>query len=254
MKASVCIDIMMTDSSLSDRIHAVREVGMTGFEFWKWENKNIEELEETVRRTGLEVVAFCTKFVSLVDPLQRDQYVQGLEESISLALRLGCKRLITQTGLEMPGVAREEQRRSLVDGLKACVPLLEDSGIILLVEPLNIIRDHKGYFLSSSEEAFEIIAEVDSINVRVLYDVYHQQITEGNLIPTIKNNIELIGHFHIADHPGRNEPGTGEINYSNVLKAIKETGYSGWIGLEYVPTKNASLALQETKELIDSLG
>jgi hydroxypyruvate isomerase len=105
-----------------------------------------------------------------------------------------------------------------------------------VLEPLNTLKDHRGYFLASSYEAFEIIEEVGSPAVKVLYDIYHQQITEGNLIPTITENIGLIGHFHVADVPGRHQPGTGEINYKNVFAAIDGSGYNRYVGLEYGPT------------------
>ena len=96
--------------------------------------------------------------------------------------------------------------------------------------------DHAGYYLSRSDEAAEIVNSVDSPNVKILFDIYHQQISEGNLIPNIRAYQELIGHFHLADHPGRHEPGTGEINYHNVLKAIRDVGYDGFVGLEYWPS------------------
>jgi hydroxypyruvate isomerase len=117
------------------------------------------------------------------------------------------------------------------------------------VEPLNIAVNHKGYYLYSSAEGFDIIRAVGSPNVKLLYDIYHQQVTEGNLIQTITENIELIGHFHVADVPGRHEPGTGEINYANVLKAIDETGYNGYVGLEYAPKASALESLRKVKAL-----
>ncbi len=106
---------------------------------------------------------------------------------------------------------------------------------MLVFEPLNTLVDHKGYYLYSSEEAFRIADQVNSPKVKVLYDIYHQQITEGHLIKRITKNIDKIGHFHAAGNPGRHELYFGEINYSEVFKAIDETGYTGSIGLEYFP-------------------
>lgn len=114
-------------------------------------------------------------------------------------------------------------------------PFLEEAGVTLVVEPLNILVDHPGYYLYSSEEAFQIIDEVGSPNVKVLFDIYHQQIMEGNLISRIQRNINKIGHFHAADNPGRHELYMGEIQYLNVFRAIEETGYRGYIGFEYFP-------------------
>lgn len=253
MRLSACIDIMMRDLPVADRIRTAKQAGLSGFEFWSWENKDIDEIEQAAQECQMEIATFCTRSVSLVDPALRDDYLAGLKATIPVAKRLKCDRLITQTGAERPGVPRKEQTESLIAGLKACAPILEENGIMLLVEPLNILFDHKGYFLYYSQEAFEIIKEVGSPNVKVLYDIYHQQITEGNLIPTIQSNIDLIGHFHVADHPGRNEPGTGEINYKNVFRAIEETGYSGWVGLEFRPTIPAVDALRATLELAQRL-
>lgn len=253
MRLSPCIEMLFREESIPARLRRVKELGFSGFEFWGWENKDIDELIQVSTELDLTVVTFCTAFVSLVDAKQRDEYIEGLKRSIDVARRLGCQQLITQTGAELSTVSREDQLLSLIDGLNACVPILEANKITLLVEPLNVLVDHKGYFLSRSAEAFDVIRAVNSPYVKILYDIYHQQITEGNLIPTIRQNIDLIGHFHIADHPGRHEPGTGEINYRNVLQAIKDTGYDGWIGLEYRPSQNDKTTLENVRALANSL-
>ena len=113
--------------------------------------------------------------------------------------------------------------------------MLESEGIILVIEPLNLTIDHKGYYLSKSSEAFDIVSEVGSPNVKVLYDIYHQQVTEGNIINTIRENIDLIGHFHAAGLPGRQELNRGELYYPAVFDAIDHAGYQGYVGLEYMP-------------------
>ncbi|NLK07292.1 MAG: TIM barrel protein [Firmicutes bacterium] len=256
MQLSPSIEMLFPTEDLPSRLQHLKDLGYEGFEFtvW-WEKKDIDELTEAARRLDLTVVALCTKFISLVDPTQRDAYIEGLKRSIEVAKKMGCTRLISQTGAELPDVPRVQQVQSLVDGLKACAPILEAAGVTLVVEPLNTLVNHKGYFLSRSPEAFEIIRQVNSPNVRILYDVYHQQITEGNLIRNIQENIDLIGHFHIADNPGRQEPGTGEINYKNVLKAIRETGYSDWVGLEYRPSesKGSKGSLEDILALVQSI-
>ena len=139
----------------------------------------------------------------------------------------------------MAHISQKEQRDTLIDGLKAAAELLEPTGITLVVEPLNVLYDHKGYFLSRTDEAAQIIEAVGSEHVRLLYDIYHQQITEGNLINTITDYLPLISHFHIADHPGRHEIGTGEINYFNVLSSIEELHYTGSVGIELFPLDEA---------------
>ena len=142
--------------------------------------------------------------------------------------------MITQVGDDL-GNSRYAQKRNLIAGLKASVPLLENADMLLVFEPLNTLVDHPGYYLTSSEEAFEIVEAVGSPRVKVLFDIYHQQIMEGNLIQRIRENIDKIGHFHAAGNPGRNEPYYGEINYPELFRAIDETGYQGYVGFEYVP-------------------
>ncbi|MGM0874763.1 MAG: TIM barrel protein [Bacillota bacterium] len=140
---------------------------------------------------------------------------------------------------------REEQHRSIVEGLKACVPFLNESGIMLVIEPLNTLVDHKGYYLDSSKEGFQIVNEVDSPFVKVLYDIYHMQIMEGNIISTINKNINNIGYFHVAGVPGRHEPYIGELFYLNIFKAIKATGFKGYIALEYFPITPPYISLMK---------
>jgi len=187
----------------------------------------------------------CTSEFVLTDPARRDTYLDGLRRSIPVANRLGCRTLITQVGPELPNIPRAVQHASIVDGLKACVPLLESAGITLVFEPLNLLVNHPGYYLSRSDEAFEIAREVSSPFVKVLYDIYHQQITEGNLIATITANAPLIGHIHAASVPGRHElTHPSEINYPAVFAALKNAGYTGAVGLEYIPVGDPSESLR----------
>src|SRR5699024_2840131 len=128
--------------------------------------------------------------------------------------------------------------------------LCEAAGIVLEVEPLNGLVDHPGHFLQRSDEAVEIIDQVNSPYVKLVFDVYHQQITEGNVIRNATQYMEQINHYHIADNPGRNQPGTGELNYINILNAIQDTGYDGFIGLECGYTIDTDEALIDFKEEI----
>lgn len=247
MNLSVCIDAVFRGRPLHESLETIHSISIDTFEFWSWWDKDLNAIKAKKEELGLNVFAFCTKFVSLVDPSARNAYIEGLMESIEAAQFLGCPSLITQTGNDN-GQPREVQRKCIVDGLKACAPLLEKAGISLLVEPLNVHVDHPGYFLSKSSEAFSIIAEVGSPNVKLLFDLYHQQITEGNLIPNLTENLSLIGHLHAAGHPGRNELYSGELYYPAVFQAIEDAGYNGYTGLEYFPKDEP---LQGIKHAID---
>ncbi|MBD2847746.1 TIM barrel protein [Paenibacillus sp. IB182496] len=234
-----------TGLSLPEQLEAVKRAGYDAYEFWGWESKDLDELAALQRRLGLALSAFCTTGVPLVDPRRREEMLDGLAASIGAAQKLGCRTLIGLAGQTLPDLDRATQLESVVDGLKAAAPLLEKAGVTLVLEPLNTLVNHKGHFLSRSDEAFAIVREVASTHVKVLFDLYHQQVTEGNLILNATNALEWVGHFHLADHPGRHEPGTGEIHYGNVLAAIREKGYNGYCGLEYAPTGGAEDSLRQ---------
>ncbi|MEM2921714.1 MAG: TIM barrel protein [Candidatus Bathyarchaeia archaeon] len=254
VKLSVCVEMIFTELPFLDRIGAVAEAEFEALEFWGWRNKDIDAILKRKEEHGLEVSSFgVDPGGNIVDYNTRDVFIKGLRDSIEVAHKLGCARLIVTTGNEMTGVPRVVQHQNVVKILKDAAKLAENANITLVLEPLNVLVDHKGYYLYSSSEGFEILREVGSPNVKLLYDIYHQQITEGNLIETISNNIKLIGHFHAADVPGRHEFGTGEINYSNVLKRIDELGYDGFVGLEFMPLEDSKEALKAVRRVLESI-
>lgn len=236
LKFTAHLDMLLQDISVSKRISKFSEIGFKALELWCWWDYDIEELIKAGTSNDIEIAAICTKFISLTDPSCRQEYLDGLQETIDVCKKLGSKVIISQVGNELEGVDRDCQKESIIAGLKEAGKLLDSSGMVLTAEPLNILVNHAGYYLSRSDEAAEIISAVNSDSVKMLFDVYHQQITEGNVIANIKKYHPLIGHYHLADNPGRNEPGTGEINYHNVLKEIDAAGYDGYVGLEFVPT------------------
>ena len=121
----------------------------------------------------------------------------------------------------------------------------QDSGIVLAIEPLNTLLNHKGYYLARSDEGFEIVREVDSPCVKLLFDIYHQQVTEGSIIRNLTQNITDVAHIHIAGNPGRHEPyENSELDYPTVLKAVKAAGYKGYVGLEYLPLRDPDESLK----------
>jgi hydroxypyruvate isomerase len=245
LRPSVCIDAVFEGLPAVEAIEVVRNSGITAFEFWGWWDRDLAEIESATDDTEMEISACCTKFVSLVDANLREQYLEGLEASIQAAQRLHCKTLISQVGDAVPGLSRSEQHASLVDGLREAAPMLESSGITLVIEPLNELIDHAGYYLVRSDEAFQIIDEVNCPNVKVVFDIYHQQISEGQLIANIKANIDKIAHFHAAGNPGRNELTSGELHYPSIFDAIRDCDFDGYVGLEYWPLKEASMGLRE---------
>ena len=245
LRPSVCIDAVLGDLAIGDAVALVAEAGINAFEFWCWWEKDLEAVVAARDAHQMTISSCCTKFISLVDPVCRSEYLEGLAGTVEAATKLEIKTIISQVGDELPGVDRKTQRQSLVDGLIAAVPLLEAADMTLVIEPLNVLVDHAGYFLVRSDEAFEIIDQVGSPNVKVVFDIYHQQISEGHLIQTITSNINNIAHFHAAGNPGRNEITRGEINYANLFQAIRETDYSGFVAMEYWPIADPLIGLKE---------
>ena len=234
MKLSVCLNSVTGSLSKVDAIKLSKKLGYPAVEFWEGSNFPVEEIKATLDETGM-TLACMGGGSNWVDPATRAATLEGLKASIANAKILGAKGMIATTGQELPGVSREAQHQSIVDGLKEAAKLLEGTDLILNLEPLNVLVNHQGYYLATSAEAFDIVRKVNSPNIKVLYDIYHQQITEGHLIANITANIDLIGHFHVAGNPGRGEPYFGEINYKEVFKAIDAAGYTGYAGLEYWP-------------------
>ena len=245
LRPSVCIDAVFGDRPAAESVRRTREAGIDAFEFWCWWEKDLDEIQRVRDEHQMSISSFCTRFVSLVDPSLRTVYLSGLEASIQAAQRMGCGTLISQVGDAIPGHSREAQHRSLVDGLREAAAMLESANVTLVIEPLNELIDHPGYYLVRSDEAFDIVDEVDSPNVKVVYDIYHQQISEGQLIANLTANIEKIAHFHAAGNPGRNELTRGELHYPSIFQAIADTEYDGFVGLEYWPVNEPQAGLEE---------
>lgn len=254
LKFSVSIEAVYSGKDFVKSMAEIKQAGFNAFEFWIWWEKNLHAIKAAQEALQLTLASIVTKFISLTDPSKRQEYVEWLKQTIAAAQMLGCNHIISQVGQEIPGVPREEQRRSIVEGLKACVPLLRQAGMMLVVEPLNTQVDHPGYYLYHSDEAFQIVDEVGSPYVKVLYDIYHMQVMEGNIISTITRNIDKIGYFHVAGVPGRHEPYIGELYYLNIFKAIEATGFRGYVGLEYFPVEDAALGLTKFLSWVTSGG
>jgi hydroxypyruvate isomerase len=167
-------------------------------------------------------------------PGRETEFQEGVGKAIEYAKALKCPQVNCLAGLTPAGVPADKVRKTLVANLRFAAAALEKEGIRLLLEALND-KDVPGFYLVRTADVLALIKEVGHANVYVQYDVYHMQIMEGNLTKTIQANLDKIAHIQIADNPGRNEPGTGEINYPNLFKAIDAAGYKGWIGCEYKP-------------------
>ena len=265
LKLSVRVEPLFPALPLLKQIEKVAEAGYDGFEFGDWRAPDAGQVTQLSRKLGLECVCIVgnksvnPKGMGLCDPAERAGFLAEIQASIEGAKRLECRRLVVLSGFKSRNLSRASQHASVVEGLKRAHQLCAANGITMILEVINTLaaveplnptgNNHADYYLDRTAEAFEIVREVGGPFLKILYDMYHVQIMEGNLIETIRRHIGDIGHFHVGDVPGRHEPGTGEIHYANVFRAIRETGFQDYAAMEYVPAKDAMTTLVETRKL-----
>ena len=188
------------------------------------------------------------------DPSKRQEFLEYIKSSIDVAKRVNAKWMTVVPGHRDLSLPIGYQTAHVVESLKQAAGLLEEHGLIMVLEPLNF-RDHPGLFLTDSSQAYQICKSVGSPSCKILFDIYHQQIQEGNLIPNIEQCWDEIAYFQIGDNPGRKEPTTGEINYQNIFRFIYEKGYTGILGMEHgnsIPGKAGEQAVLEAYRKVDN--
>jgi hydroxypyruvate isomerase len=252
------VNVEMTWSQLPfiERVRKVKEAGFSHYEFWPWRGKDIDEILRLNRELGLTISQFSASPVkgfrhgiTNPDPARLAEFEEEIRSAVPIAKKLGVKKLCVVAGEETEGYSRDEQERAVVAALEAGARIVGPEGITIILEPLNILVDHPRQFVVHSAHAARILQAVGSPNVKMLFDIYHQQISEGNLSGNIKKYRDLIGYFQLADHPGRHEPTTGEIAYSYVLRTIHEIGYRDPIGLEMSPKGDPSTAFRAIRRV-----
>ena len=248
MKLCVAIPCFFKGIDFCEAIRAVGDLGFDTVETYDWKGLDISAVRKTLDDCGVDLLSMCTAEFRMTSPEHRVLWLDGLKESCEAANKLGVKHLITQVGRDV-GTPREKQHESILEALEAAKPILASSGVTIMLEPLNTLVNHPGYYLWSAYEGFDIIRKVDHPNIKLIYDIYHQQVMEGNVIPSITQNLDLIAHLHCAGHPGRHEPWLGENNYNYIFDAIESAGYKGACGLEYHPTIDPIESLKKAKEL-----
>ena len=223
-------------------------------EYLEWSQSQYRDFNRDCESLQLRVdiisgnEAYESEPVSAVNPRDRVRFLASIQTAIDAAGKLNCPHVIVFSGRVAKGLTREIQHQSIVDGLKSAADLAEKHGVKLLLENIDLEEDPE-YYLWSAEEGLRIIQEVNRTSVRFLYDCYHAQISEGNLIARLQKYIDLIATIHIADVPGRHEPGTGEINFSNIIRKLAELHYSEYVAMEFLPTGDPVQALLHAPEL-----
>lgn len=253
---SIMLWTVFRNLSFEERLEKVAEAGYRNVElvgeFDKWSESDWRNALGKQRELGITFdttggLHHANEKVGLADPSVREPMLEDLRNILPACERLGCRRIILLTGNIVPGLTHQQQHQSCIEGLQRAAEIIEGKDFELLVENIDPKEDPQ-YFLTSVAEGFEIIRAVDNPQVRILYDFYHEQIAEGNLIEKLEKNIDLIGLCHIADVPGRHEPGTGEIDYINIYKKLASLRYNRYVAMEYLPTYDPVESLRASRE------
>lgn len=214
---SACIEPMYYEIPFLDRFQAAKDDGFEYVEFWSWTDKDLDAVKAAAaQKIGAKSVTIHSN--ALGDGGIVVNHYDDLSDTVKL--------------------------RSMYDMLLECAKIAEESGIAMNLEPLNTTTDHVGNFLAHTQMAAEMTRLIGSPMLKVLYDVYHMQLNEGSLCDTIRTYADQLGHIHVADAPGRHEPGTGEINYHNVFRCLEGVGYTGRIGFELMPKTSTAEAVK----------
>jgi len=249
---SVMLWTVFRDFPFPQRLEKVAEAGYHAVElvdeFKKWSKQDFAEARRKKRDLHLEFDATTGVWHSLVDPADREAFLKALVDFVPILNELECRRLILQTGNKVPGMTQKEMSATFIETVKLAGKAAAANNIELLIENIDPEENPK-YFLTSSADGFELIRAVGNPHVKFLYDFFHEQIAEGNLIAKLEKNIDLIGLVHVADVPGRHHPGTGEINYASIYRKLAELRYSGFVAMEFKPLGDPVRELREAREL-----
>ena len=241
-----------------DQINYMADLGFRAFEDNGMRSRSTslqEKISNTLVQRGMKMGVFVAHKIYWDKPNLasgdsdfRNEFLNDIKKSIDVAKRVNAKWMTVVPGNLDQRKDMSYQTSNVIETLKRASDILESHNLVMVLEPLNF-RDHPGLFLTESPQAFQICKAVDSPSCKILFDIYHQQIQEGNLIPNIDDSWDEIAYFQIGDNPGRKEPTTGEINYKNVFKFIHEKGYDGILGMEH---GNSIKGVEGEKALVDS--
>ncbi len=236
------INWLFRELPFPERPAAVARLGFTAIEFGFPSHADLAALKAAQEELGLQIVLFNQDVPVwdranrgyLVDPSRAGEFKRTLDEALEIVRELNVLKVMLPAGVELPDLTREEQRDCMLANLRYAAPLAAQVGALLTIEMLNP-QDNPGYFLSSSQEAIEIVRLVNHPSFRFQLDSYHVELMEGGLVEKVCEYSEWIGHIQFADCPGRHEPGTGAIDFTGLAAAIESAGYKSYIGLEYNP-------------------
>ena len=207
------------------------------------------------KKTELNITVDATSGIhtSLCDPAQRDAFLSEVRAKLPVLEELESNKLILLSGDKVPGLSHQQMHDSCVEGLKRAADLAAPKKVGLLLENIDPLENPK-YFLTSVSDGFDIVRSASAPNVKFLYDFFHDQIAEGNLLAKLEKNFNQVGVVHIADVPGRHDPGTGEINYPNIFRKLGQLGFNGYVAMEFIPEGDTVEALRAAREMAVKYG
>lgn len=237
------LSYLFLDLPFLERFQAAADCGFNAVEFHFPYAESAQAVAQAARQAGVEVVLFNVPAGDWANgergiaclPGREQEFQDGVRLALEYAQACGCQQLNVLAGLKPRAVGGQQADETLLANLRFAAEAMQQAGVRTLMEPINT-RDMPNFWVSTTAQALQILADVADPNAYLQYDLYHAQVMEGNLIETLSQNLARIAHIQLADNPGRGEPGTGEINFPNVFAALDAMGYSGWIGCEYRPT------------------
>ena len=245
-----CEIAMLKLPSFDRCIEVVAEAGYQGVElvgyFQKWTPEEQRRLLAKMRSLSVMIDMLSGLQASFAIPGQTEEFVTRVTEHCHVAKGLECPQINIKSGKKLEGVDAQTQFTAAVENLKRASDVADKNGINIVIEPIDLI-ENPTIFLTSVKDGFEIVRAVNRPNVKVLYDFYHEQRGGGNLIEKLEQNIEWVGLVHIADVPGRHEPGTGEIGYTNIYRSLGKLHYNGFIAMEYGPIADPVASLRKAR-------
>ncbi|MHB8502173.1 MAG: hydroxypyruvate isomerase family protein [Candidatus Acidiferrales bacterium] len=256
-KLTVMLWTVFRGQPFAQRLDKVAEAGYHAVElvdeFKGWTKDDFAAARKKKHELGFDFDATAGVWHTLADANDRDAFLQSVRDFVPILHELECTRLILQSGNVVPGLSPLAMRANCIETLKRGGDIAAQNGIELLVENIDPEENPK-YFLTSSAEGFEIVRSVGNPHVKFLYDFFHEQIAEGNLIEKLEKNIDLTGLVHVADVPGRHEPGTGEIYYPNIYRKLSELGYDRHVAMEFLPQGEPVAELRAAREMAMKFG
>ena len=256
MKCSLVADIMFVapgehgpvwpdEKGLCEAMDLAKSNGLSAIEIFDFEGRNLELLAAEARKRNMEIISFCQKNGKFWgDPAHLDEFVQGFRDSVESAKTLGASNVVVSDDFCPTELPREEIHAAMVEGLKRLAPLAEQAGLTVIAEPLS------GKYFRDAKEPFDIIREVNSPNIKLLYDIFHFQLIAGNITKTLRENIDLIGHIHGAGAPDRGDLTDSELDYSYILEQLSKTGYDKYFGLEFFTFENREEKVWKSAKLV----